>query len=242
VGQAVVEAQADVGFCQDPDADRLAILDECGRYIGEEYTVALCVARRLQQTIVSASQPPAVVINLATSRMTEDLCHQYGARCIRTPVGEAHVVAAMMAHDALYGGEGNGGPIDPRVGWVRDSFAGMAQVLDYLAAEEKPLSHIVNSFPRYTICKTKVENVSPVAFKNSVTALRDDFADAHNVDTRDGIRWEWQDRWLLVRSSNTEPIVRIIAEAPTGDIAAALCKKASDRIAAYCGAAEESIS
>ena len=118
---------AAVGFAQDPDADRLAIVDENGRYIGEELTLALAASHRLAQAI------GPVVLNLSTSRTTEDLAGRFGCPVIRTPVGEIHVVEAMRAHSAVLGGEGNGGVIDPRVGFVRDSFAAMALVLDLLA-------------------------------------------------------------------------------------------------------------
>ena len=111
---------AAIGFAQDPDADRLAIVDETGRYIGEELTLALAARRRLEQ----ARGP--VVINLSTSRVTEDLAKRLGCPVFRTPVGEINVVERMIAEDALFGGEGNGGVIDPRIGYVRDSFAAMA--------------------------------------------------------------------------------------------------------------------
>ena len=124
----VIAAQADVGFCQDPDADRLAIIDEQGRYIGEEYTLAICVDHVLRQR-----QGP-IVTNCSTSRMSEDLAAKYGVPFFRSAVGEANVVDAMLAHDAVFGGEGNGGVIDPRVVLVRDSFVGMALMLDAMAA------------------------------------------------------------------------------------------------------------
>src|SRR5262249_20631143 len=126
---AIVPATgAAVGFAQDPDADRLAVIDETGRYIGEELTLALAILRRLPQV------PRPVVMNLATSRVSEELARSRGATVHRTPVGEIHVVERMRAEAAVLGGEGNGGVIDPRVGFVRDSFVAMALVLDLLAA------------------------------------------------------------------------------------------------------------
>ena len=134
---------AAVGFAQDPDADRLAIVDETGRYIGEELTLALAAARRLGQ------EKGPVILNLSTSRVTETLARAAGCAVFRTPVGEINVVERMVAVNAVLGGEGNGGVIDPRVGYVRDSFVGMAMVLDLMAATGEPLSRLVAGLPRY---------------------------------------------------------------------------------------------
>ena len=131
----VVERQAAIGFCQDPDADRLAIIDERGRYIGEEKTPALCVEHVLR----SGLRGP-IVTNCSTSRMSEDLAAKYGVPFFRSKVGEANVVDMMLEQGALLGAEGNGGIIDPRVGLVRDSFVGMALVLDAMAARDMPVS------------------------------------------------------------------------------------------------------
>ncbi|MCP4841034.1 MAG: phosphoglucosamine mutase, partial [Halieaceae bacterium] len=122
-----------VGFCQDPDADRLALVDGAGRYIGEEYTLALCVQRAMAH---SETRGP-IVINGATSGMSESLAQQAGVASFRSAVGEANVADMMIDQKATYGGEGNGGPIDPRVGYVRDSFVGMAQVLDLMTSSGK---------------------------------------------------------------------------------------------------------
>lgn len=199
--------RADVGFAQDPDADRLAIIDEKGRYIGEELTLALGLVRRLQQ------QTGAVVCNLSTSRVVEDVAGRFGASVHRTPVGEIHVVEKMQAEGAVLGGEGNGGVIDPRVGFVRDSFVGMALVLDLMAATGKPLSALVDELPKWVMVKDKF------AIRPDGPPLDEMFErmmEAHpeaKVDRRDGLRLDWADRWVHVRPSNTEPIVRVIAEA-----------------------------
>ena len=213
---------ADIGFCQDPDADRLAVLDESGHYLGEEYTLALCVGHVLRQN------PGPIVTNCSTSRMTQDLAQQYNVPFHQSKVGEANVVDAMLAHSAVFGGEGNGGPIDPRVGLVRDSFVGMALVLDAMAARQLPVGALAYELPRYAIHKTTAklaqENISAALEK-----LETHFGDATS-SRLDGLRLDWPDRWLLIRASNTEPIVRIIAEAQTREKAQQICAAAAEVI------------
>jgi phosphomannomutase len=216
--QQVVSANAVIGFCQDPDADRLAIIDESGRYLGEEYTPALCVEHLLGQS------PGPVVTNCSTSRMTQDLAEKHGVPYYASRVGEANVVDRMLAEDAVLGCEGNGGVIDPRVGLVRDSFVGMALVLDAMAAHNLPVSALADQLPRYAIHKTKVD-MSPERANAALAMLEKHFADATS-SRLDGLRLDWPDRWLLVRASNTEPIVRVIAEAPQAVTAKGLCEEA----------------
>ncbi len=194
------------GFCQDPDADRLAVIDETGHYLGEEYTLALCLDHVLR------TRRGPVAINCATSRLSADVAARHGSECFRAAVGEANVVAEMRARHAVFGGEGNGGPIDPRVGYVRDSFVGMAVILDALAERQIRLSDWVRSLPRYAIRKTTVP-VAAAGLQAALDALRRRFPEA-SVDRLDGLRLDWPDRCLLVRASNTEPIVRLIVEAP----------------------------
>ncbi len=213
--EQVVASRADIGFCQDPDADRLAIIDERGRYIGEEYTPALCVDHLLRHT------PGPVVTNCSTSRMTQDLAEQYGVPFYHSRVGEANVVDAMLEHRAVLGAEGNGGVIDPRVGLVRDSFVGMAMLLDAMAARRLPISALADELPRYAIHKTKIE-LAPEQVPAALDALEIHFAGA-TANRLDGLRLDWPDQWLLVRASNTEPIVRLVAEASQADEAQRLC-------------------
>ncbi len=215
---AVVPAvQGAVGFALDPDADRLAIVDENGRYIGEELTLALAATRRLGQ------DKGPVILNLSTSRVTETLARAAGCVVFRTPVGEINVVQRMVDVNALLGGEGNGGVIDPRVGYVRDSFVGMAMVLDLMAATGEPLSSLVAGLPRYAMVKEQypladgaIKSGDSLASPLAISTLWDRIADAWpdaRADRRDGLRLDWEDRWVHVRASNTEPIVRVIAEA-----------------------------
>jgi phosphomannomutase len=213
---------AAVGFCQDPDADRLAVIDEQGRYLGEEYTLALCLEHVLSQSPDSGA---VVVINCATSRMAQDIAERHGARLLRSPVGEAHVVRRMLDENAVFGGEGNGGPIDPRVGYVRDSFVGMAQILELMAARRLPISRLADELPRYGIHKTTVA-LDAGQVPTALATLQAHFAGAQ-ADLQDGLRLDWPDRWLLIRASNTEPIVRLIAEAATGERARELTDEAA---------------
>ena len=207
LAEEVRRQRAAVGFAQDPDADRLAIVDENGRYIGEEYSLALAA-----MWMLSRKPGGIAVTNLSTSRMLDDIAAKYGGRVIRTPVGEANVVQAIFQHNAAIGGEGNGGVIDPRIVPGRDSLVGIAYVLQLMAATGKSLSQLVSDIPRYEIVKTKFECRREDA-ERAVAAVKKAFA-SEKTDTQDGIRIDWPNGWVHARPSNTEPIMRIIAEAP----------------------------
>lgn len=224
VSSEVTRAGADIGFCQDPDADRLAVIDEQGRYLGEEYTLALCLDHVLR------TRRGPVVTNCATSLMCADIAARYEAPFHRSAVGEANVTAKMHAVGAVFGGEGNGGPIDPKVGYVRDSFVGMALILDAMAARAQPVGQMADELPRYAICKTKFD-LAGQHVGSVLDALQRQFADA-DADLSDGLRLDWPGRWLLVRASNTEPILRAIAEAGSPGEASSLCEAAGKVIAA----------
>lgn len=206
VGDLVAANGCHLGAVLDPDADRLALLDEQGRYIGEEYTLALAADFLLPR------RPGPLVVNLSTSRMNEDVARRHGCQFFRSPVGEANVADAMLAHGATLGGEGNGGVIDPRVGLVRDPFVGLALILGLLAQRGQPLSAIVAGLPRYSIVKDKVPLDRP-ALPGFLDRLERAFA-GWSADKRDGLRLDGPLGWIQARASNTEPIARIIAEAP----------------------------
>jgi phosphomannomutase len=202
---------ADVGFAVDPDVDRLALVDERGEPIGEDYTLAFAV-RSVLNGRRSEAEIPTVVVNLSTSLVVEDAARAAGARLVRAPVGEANVARAIRDERAVIGGEGNGGVMLPALHIGRDAPLGVALILHLLATSGLTVSELVKSSRRYTIVKAKGPRgpeLGPLYH-----SLRGRFPDAE-ADERDGLRLSWNDRWLHVRPSGTEPIVRLIAEAPT---------------------------
>ena len=228
LARLVREARADIGMAVDPDVDRLALVDEKGHPIGEDYTLAFAVRAVLggarsdgrmggsgggtHPTTRPPDRAPVVIANLSTSRVVEDAAIAHGARFLRAPVGEANVARMIRDEHALIGGEGNGGVILPSVHIGRDAPIGVALVLELLRREGRGVSAIVSDAPQYIIVKAKAgrgPDLAPV-----YDGLRRRFPDAE-ADTRDGLRLAWADRWVHARPSGTEPIVRFIAEAPT---------------------------
>ena len=201
---AVKNAHADIGFAQDPDADRLAIVDETGTYIGEEYTLALAAK------LIFSRQTGSAAANLSTSRMIDDIAKAAGGRVIRTPVGEANVASAMLQNNCIIGGEGNGGVIDLRIGPIRDSLVAMAFTLQLLAQTGKTVSQLVGEIPRYCMTKYKFP-ADKAKVKRILDAVKKLFPNA-KIDSSDGFRFDFPDAWIHIRSSNTEPIVRVIVE------------------------------
>jgi phosphomannomutase len=209
----IAESGADVGFFQDPDADRLAIATAAGDYIGEEATLALAVEG------VLATRPGAVVVNCSTSGMTAAIAARHGVPCHVSAVGEANVVDMMLATGAIIGGEGNGGVIDPRVVLVRDSFVAMALVLARMCAGDTltSIASLAAALPQTVMKKTKLAlppELRGPGLEAGLERLERAFPEAR-ADRLDGLRLDWPGGWLLVRSSNTEPIVRLVAEGAT---------------------------
>jgi phosphomannomutase len=232
LGMLTREAGAEVGFAVDPDVDRLALVDEAGRAIGEDYTLAL--AARL----VLKHRAGPVVTNLSTSRVLDDVVEAAGGRVVRAPVGEVNVALRMRREGAVVGGEGNGGVILPELHLGRDAPLGAALVLQLMAEEGRPLSAVVADHPRYAIVKDKLDR--PNAPLDAVyAALVAAFPDAER-DTQDGLRLAWPDRWVHVRPSGTEPIVRVIAEGPTEADARALVARSRVPLDALARAASPS--
>ncbi|MFM8893121.1 MAG: phosphoglucosamine mutase, partial [Planctomycetia bacterium] len=207
----IAEHRADVGFFQDPDADRLAVATADGRYIGEECTLALAV-----ENVLGRVQGP-VVVNCSTSGMTADIAARFGVPCHVSAVGEANVVDRMLACSAVIGGEGNGGVIHPGVVLVRDSAVAMALVLDLLCrgGALRPLDSLARALPRLAMEKAKIDLAPATTGPGLVAALErvEQAFPGARADRLDGLRLDWPEGWLLVRASNTEPIVRIVAEA-----------------------------
>ncbi|HEX7980020.1 MAG TPA: phosphoglucosamine mutase [Gemmatimonadaceae bacterium] len=202
----VKESGADIGMAVDPDVDRLAIVSDEGRAIGEDYTLALAAK------VVLRHKRGPIVTNLSTSLLVDAVAREAGVSAIRAPVGEVNVAVRMRDEGAPIGGEGNGGVILPEVHLGRDAPIGAALLLQLLVEEGRPLSQIARSLPSYVIVKDKLAR--PNASLDAVYgALRTAFGDAV-ADTQDGLRLAWADRWVHVRPSGTEPIVRVIAEAP----------------------------
>ncbi|HEX6315558.1 MAG TPA: phosphoglucosamine mutase [Gemmatimonadaceae bacterium] len=206
-----------VGFATDPDVDRLALVDESGKAIGEDYTLALAARVALRRR----SGP--VVVNLSTSRIVDDMVTEFGSRVIRAPVGEVNVAVRMREEGAVVGGEGNGGVILPELHLGRDAPLAAALILQLLVDEGPTTGGIVARFPQYRIVKDKLDRPDG-ALDTVYESLREAFPDAE-MDQQDGLRLSWPDRWVHVRPSGTEPIVRVIAEGPTEDDALELISR-----------------
>ena len=210
----VRRAGAALGIAVDPDVDRLAIVDENGTAIGEDYTLAFAI----RAAMGGKGGKGVVVCNLSTSLVVEDAARECGAEVVRTPVGEVHVARAILRLGAVIGGEGNGGVMYPVLHAGRDAPVAAALLLTLLARDGRRVSELLAAAPRYAIVKAKVEwgaGSREQRLERVYAELRRRFPDAR-ADTQDGLRLAWRDRWLHVRPSNTEPIIRLIAEAPSG--------------------------
>jgi phosphomannomutase len=217
--KAVVKEGADIGFAIDPDADRLAVIDEKGNAIGEERTLLLAADAFF---LITKKKSP-IVVNLSTSLAIEEMAKRHGVKVYRTAIGEANVLAGIREHRALVGGEGNGGVILPKVQPGRDAATAIALILSGLQQRGGTISEWNESFPSFAMRKESVPLANlPVA--SALARVKKAFA-KENVDTTDGVKITWADRWLHIRPSNTEPIVRLFSEAPTDEAAAELIEK-----------------
>lgn len=218
----VKEHQADIGFAQDMDADRLAIVSDRGEPIGEDYTLVLAML-----FVLGREQGP-VVANLSTTSAIADIAKEFGCPVFLTKIGEVNVTDVMRQHNAVIGGEGNGGVIYPRINFARDSLVGMALVLHLLAESKKTVTELLESVPRYSIVKEKMacpsHRISAV-----LRMVRHEFAE-FTLDTRDGVKVIQPDGWFLVRGSNTEPIIRIVAEAKSENRAREMVGRVSQHL------------
>ena len=200
--QKVLEVGADIGFATDPDGDRLSIVSNKGKAIGEEYTLVLAVKNYLN------FQESMVVTNLSTSMMLDNITN----KTIRTRIGEAHVVKKMNELNISIGGEGNGGVILKEVHLGRDSLVAVSMILSLLSISRKSISDEICSIPKYLMVKDKILLNSKIDFDSLESIF-----DCHEINRLDGIKFSWSDKWIHIRKSNTEPIIRIFAEAPTKD-------------------------
>ena len=220
---AVKKHGADVGFAQDMDADRLAIVNEKGIPIGEDYTLVLAAL------YVLGREPGPVVANLSTTSALDDVAKKFNCPLFLTKIGEVNVTDKMQQQHAVIGGEGNGGVIYPRINFARDSLVGMALVLHLLAESGKTVSQLMDQFPRYTVVKEKMvcpsEKIPAV-----LRMLRQEYGE-FPLDTRDGVKVTLPEGWFLVRGSNTEPIIRIVAESRSDSQAREIVTRIYDRVA-----------
>ena len=200
--QKVLEVGADIGFATDPDGDRLSIVSNKGKAIGEEYTLVLAVKNYLN------FQESMVVTNLSTSMMLDNITN----KTIRTRIGEAHVVQKMNELNISIGGEGNGGVILKEVHLGRDSLVAVSMILSLLSISGKSISDEICSIPKYLMVKDKILLNSKIDFDSLESIF-----DCDEINRLDGIKFSWSDKWIHIRKSNTEPIIRIFAEAPTQD-------------------------
>ncbi len=213
----------DIGFALDPDADRLVVLTPKNGAISEEYTLPLSILSVIDR-------PPKngkVVVNLSTSFLIEDILDKHGKKLLRSKVGEANVVEMMVKEKAFFGGEGNGGVIDPKISsFGRDSMSGIAHILNMLAKDNRKIDQVMDSLPKLYMDKTSFSS-SGWEIRNLFEKFKESFS-PKTVDERDGLRMEFSSSWVHVRSSNTEPIIRVIAEAKSSDDLKKILEKARE--------------
>jgi phosphomannomutase len=224
---AVREHECDVGFAQDMDADRLAVVSERGEAIGEEYTLVLAAR------YVLGREPGPVVANLSTTGVLDSVAKEFGCPIFRSKIGEANVAEEMTRRGAVVGGEGNGGVMYPRINFARDSLTAMALVLHLLAATGRTVSEQLAGLPRSFMLKEKLACRSD-KIRAALKAVREEYAGSP-LDLRDGVKVTTEDGWFLVRGSNTEPIIRLVAEAADEERARALIEDVRGRVRACLG-------
>ncbi len=218
IAEATKESGADIGFAQDPDADRLVVVNEKGVVVSEEATLTLAVKNVLEK------EPSDIVINLSTSRMSQDLAEALGKKAHRTKIGEANVVQKLLETGASIGGEGSSGAIYPKINTARDSLVGISLVLELLAREDKKISEIVETLPKYYMKKDKWLLTGEL--NNIYTKLKEHFKGAV-VNEEDGLKLDFPDlSWIHLRPSNTEPILKLFGEAKTKERIEALFAEA----------------
>ncbi|MFR8632684.1 MAG: phosphoglucosamine mutase, partial [Barnesiella intestinihominis] len=206
------EGKADVGFVVDPDVDRLAIVCENGEMFVEEYTLVAVADYVLKHT------PGNTVSNLSSSRALRDVTRLYGQQYNASAVGEVNVVTLMKQTGAVIGGEGNGGVIYPASHYGRDALVGIALFLSHLAKEKKTVSQLKATYPAYSIAKQKIQLTPDIDVDALLVAVKEKYAQ-YDITDIDGVKIDFPDRWVHLRKSNTEPIIRVYSEARTPGLA-----------------------
>jgi phosphomannomutase len=206
----VLQEGADIGFVQDADADRLAVVNERGEPLGEDMTLIIAVQHIL------ARHPGAVVTNLSASKAIDDVAREYGVPVVRTNIGEINVVEKMceMGRQVALGGEGNGGVIIPAIHPCRDSFTAMGVILETMASRQMSISEIAAAVPQYCLIKRKIPGSREQASR-LVRLLKKHYEGRASLNSEDGLKIEYPDHWIHIRSSNTEPVIRVLVEAAT---------------------------
>lgn len=231
--EMVQKHNADLGIVVDPDADRCGLVDSEGHYLVEEYTLAIAVDTALnyfkRESPDLLSKP--VVINLSTTMAIEKIAEKYGVEVERTPVGEINVAEHMAKRDAAIGGEGNGGVILAESHLGRDSLVASTLVLQRLTETDQTLRELFDGLPQFVMSKQKIQ----IGESDPDVLLEKALADAPDaeVDTQDGVKFTWNDRWVHLRKSNTEPIIRVYAEAATDEQANILAEDYLEKLKKY---------
>ncbi len=215
--ETVKKYSADLGFATDPDVDRLAIVNEKGKCIGEEFSLLLA------EKFILSKQKGDIVTNLSSSMASEDIAHEFGVRVHRTKVGEINVGKKMQELKSPIGGEGNGGVICPEVHYTRDAPAGMALILAYLAESGEKISELVQKIPHYYFAKDKIK-IDPEKLDLVMQKVPEIFSE-YQLDRTDGIKVLGDNFWIHIRKSGTEPIIRVYVESESEKRSAQLCSE-----------------
>ncbi len=222
--EAVAKHKADIGFATDPDVDRLSIVSDQGKCIGEELSVVLA------QCFVLPKKTGDIVVNLSTSMLSDDIAAQYGVKVHRSKVGEINVGKKMQQIHSPIGGEGNGGIICPEVHYTRDAPAGMALILGLMAESGKSISELVDALPKYYFAKDKVE-LDPSQMDTAMAKVPQ-ILEGYSIDDQDGIKGVGDKHWIHIRKSGTEPIIRVYVESDSQERSNAICRDTISKLLA----------
>ena len=223
IREAVIQSKAHLGFVVDPDVDRLAIVNEDGSMFGEEYTLVAVADYILQQ------QPGNTVSNLSSTKALKELTERRGGSYFPSAVGEVNVVEKMKEKQAVIGGEGNGGVIFPALHYGRDALVGVALFLSHLARLGESCSGLRSRYPQYHICKNKIQLTPGIHVDNILERLKQEFSD-HPINETDGVKIHFDQGWVHLRKSNTEPIIRVYSEADNESSAEALARRITQAV------------